>query len=330
MVISIDLNGKQNLKIRVDVDEYVEGNWDEIKGNFSRARNQSEPSKKLEIKKGLLAQYAVRMAAGLKGIEDPDSDLAADLTNPHGLKMDVKTENIDIEFQTEYAGSGDIMRSAKHNFHARQLFDPNLKSTDLYIITRLRTGNKFPGTGSAAEKRWRLWICGWVSKRRVIQEGVLIPRGGITERGHKFFDYRSHNYEFYQHALNDIDGDLKKWFVGINKNDVMRDTEKNPDNTRQCTTADAQRIIADLLTRQILTRRQYDTINAYLGLKEVHIPPILHANHTVRFVRHLVSLGYLDTNILPILEKHGIKETRPDDMPELTRFFLAQNAETGL
>jgi len=155
----------------------------------------------------------------------------------------------------------------------------------------------------------------------VIREGVLIPRGGITERGNKFFDYRSHNYEFYQHALNAINGDIKKWFMEINRNNVVHDAAKNPDSTRQCTTADGQRIIGDLLTRKIITRQQYDNINAYLGLQDVHIPPILHTNHTVRFVKHLVTLGHLDDNILSKLAQQGIQETCPNDMPELERFF---------
>lgn len=321
MVIYVDLNGRQHVQTRKEVDEYVEANWARLKENFSLAKNQSESNKKLEVKRGFLAQYAVRKAAGLSGIESDDPDLAADLINSHGLKMDVKTENIDIEFKTEYAGSGGIMRGTKHNFYARQLFDPNLKSTDLYIITRLQTSAKFPGTGSPNEKRWRLWICGWVSKQRVIQEGVLIPRGGISERGHKFFDYRSHNYEFYQHALNELDGHLKDWFMKITRDDVTHDSSKNPYDTRQCTTADGQRIIGDLLTRQIITRPQYDSINRYLGLEGKHVPPILHTNHTVRFVRHLVNIERLDEGILAKLEQNGIRETLPGDVPELERFF---------
>lgn len=321
MVIYVDLNGRQHIKTREEVNEYVEVNWDRLKKNFSLAKNQSESNKKLEIKKGFLAQYAVRKAVGLSGIEDDDLDLAADLINPHGLKMDVKTENVDIAFKTEYVGSGGIMRGTKHNFYARQLFDPNLRSTDLYIVTRLQTSANFPGTGSANEKRWRLWICGWVSKQRVMQEGVLIPRGGISERGHKFFDYRSHNYEFYQHALNDLDGDLKDWFVTITRDAVTRDSNKNPHETRQCTTADGQRIIGDLLTRQIITRPQYDRINRYLGLEGKHVPPILHTNHTVRFVKHLVNIEYLDESILAKLDQNDIRETHPSAVPELKRFF---------
>ena len=320
MVLVIDLNGKDNINFRKEVNDHVEDNWNTIISKFQKVKTQKIEDKKLEVKKGFLAQYIIRKNVGLEGIDAEDIDYSADLTNPHGIKIDVKMEGIKIDFQEEYIGSGNIYRQAKHNFYPRQLFDPKLETTDLFLVTRLKTGANFPGSGRSNEKNWKLWICGWVSKKRVKNEGVLIPRGGITEQGQKFFDYRSHNVEFYQYALNNVD-DLSKWFNEITKNNVQQDEQKNPDETQQCTTADGQRIISDLLTKNIITREQFDNVNLFLDLNEKYVPPILHSNHTIRFVKHLIKKKILASEILEKLPDVGIMETKPESLPELERFF---------
>ena len=320
LVLVIDLNGKDNIGYRKEVNDHVEDNWDLIMSKFQKSKTQSIESKKLEVKKGFLSQYIVRRNVGLEGIDAEDVDYSADLTSPNGIKIDVKMEGISIDFQEAYIGSGDIYRQAKHNFYPRQLFDPKLSTTDLFLVTRLRTGDTFPGSGRSNEKKWKLWICGWVSKKRVKNEGVLIPRGGITEQGQKFFDYRSHNVEFYQYALNEIKN-LKEWFDGITKEQIKQDEDKDPDETQQCTTADGQRIISDLLTKNIITREQFDKVNSFLDLEEKYVPPILHNNHTVRFVKHLISKNILTEDILDKLPGVGIEETKPETLPELERFF---------
>ena len=320
LVLVIDLNGKNNIDYRKEVNDHVNDNWDIIKQKFPKARTQSLEAKKLEIKKGFLSQYIIRKNVGLEGIDDVDIDYSADLTSPNGIKIDVKMEGITIAFQEEYIGTGDIYRQAKHNFYPRQLFDPKLATTDLFLVTRLRTGDVFPGSGRSNEKKWKLWVCGWVSKKRVKNEGVLIPRGGITEQGQKFFDYRSHNVEFYQYALNKVD-DLSAWFNGITKEDVKQDEKKNPNETLQCTSADGQRIISDLLTKNVITRKQFDDANSFLGLTDKYVPPILHTNHTIRFVKHLITKNVLSPEILNKLISVGITETKPESLPELERFF---------
>lgn len=93
-------------------------------------------------------------------MDSDDEDYSADLTNPHGIKIDVKSEGITMDFKEAYKGSGGIYREAKHNFYPQQLFDPNLASTDLFLVTRIRTGKSFPGTGRQSETNWNLWICG--------------------------------------------------------------------------------------------------------------------------------------------------------------------------
>lgn len=321
MVIKIDLNGPGNLECRTRVNKIVEDQWEHYLSKFKKPRNQTVDSKKLEVKKGFLAEYVIREQLGLKPFDPDNSDYSADMVSPHGLKIDIKTEGVKFDFQEEYVGSGQISRQAKHNFYPRQLYDPNLMTTDLFLVTRLRTGDTFPGTGRPTEKRWSLWICGWVSKKRVIKEGVLIPRGGITEQGSKFFDYRSHNVEFYQFALNKI-VDLKKWFETIDQKAVREDESRDPDDTQQCTNADAQRISSDLLSKNIITRKQFDAINQYLGLSDSHVPSILDNNLTIRFIRYLIKRGVLESGVVEKLPAYGIVETGPEDLDELRRFFV--------
>ena len=320
MVLKIDLNGSKGIDMRRKVSDHVESIWDGISGSYKRFKGSSIEKRKMEVKRGYLAQYVIRKGVGLAGIDADDIDYSADLTNPHGIKIDVKSEGITIGFQEVYGGSGAVPRQAKHNFYPRQLLDPNLKSTDLFLVTRIQTGDSFPGSGRGSEKRWNLWVCGWVSKKRVMQEGVLIPRGGITEQGQKFFAYRSHNVEFYQYALNPVD-DLVGWFNRMTKDDVRKDESRHPDDTRQCTSADAQRIMGDLLIKRVIERGEFDNIGRAMGLEGKHVPSILHSNHTVRFVRYLIRQGHLQADVLERLSKVSIEETLPEDLDELKRFF---------
>ena len=126
--------------------------------------------------------------------------------------------------------------------------------------------------------------------------------------------------EFYQYALNQFD-DLVKWFNGITKADVDLDMTKHPDDTQQCTTADAQRIIGDLLTKNIIDREQFESINKTIGLDGRYVPSILHSNHTIRFTRYLVRQNLLPKGVLEKLKAVQIEETHPEDLDELRRFF---------
>ena len=166
-----------------------------------------------------------------------------------------------------------------------------------------------------------LWVCGWISKKRAKNEGVFIPRGGITERGiNQFMGYRAHEVEIYNQTLNGIK-DLKEWYNDLTKEDVIKDETNNHGYFMQRTNADAQRILQSLLVRQCVTKEQYDKINESLGLAGTFIPPILHENHTFAYVRHLIREGMLDKSVLEKLQKTGAKETRFEDVEELKRFF---------
>ncbi len=123
MVIKIDLSGPKNLAYRVRVNEIVEEGWDYYLSKFKKSKNQTVESKKLEVKKGFLAEYVIRDQLDMSGFDPDNSDYSADMVNPHGLKIDIKTEGVRFDFQEEYVGSGQIPRQAKHNFHPRQLYD---------------------------------------------------------------------------------------------------------------------------------------------------------------------------------------------------------------
>ena len=68
-------------------------------------------------------------------------------------------------------------------------------------------------------------------------------------------------------------------------------------------------------------KEQFQKINESLGLDGKFVPPILHENHTISYVKHLIQDGKLPNSILETLEKAGITETLPQDLPELNRFF---------
>lgn len=78
MVVVIDLNGRKNHAIRKEVSDYVDARWSDILPRFGKAGKQSEESRKMEVKRGFLAQFVVRRTVGLAGIEDGGDDYSAD------------------------------------------------------------------------------------------------------------------------------------------------------------------------------------------------------------------------------------------------------------
>lgn len=120
MVLKIDLNGRNGIDMRLEVNNHVERNWEELIHHYSRVKRISEEARKTEIKRRYLAQYAIRKQVGLAGIDSDDIDYSADLTSPHGVKIDVKSEGVKFDFQQVYEGSGGVPREAKHNFYPLQ------------------------------------------------------------------------------------------------------------------------------------------------------------------------------------------------------------------
>ena len=124
----------------------------------------------------------------------------------------------------KYTSSDGIPREAKHNLFARQVFDNRL-DTDIYLMTHLERPK--PGTlpGTSRQRKWKLYVCGWVSKGRAKREGVYLPRGSLTERGISgWFPYRGQEIEFYNKNLNGISA-VEELFE-LTKEDVGQDEKR--------------------------------------------------------------------------------------------------------
>lgn len=133
---------------------------------------------------GALAEIVIRNKLGMTESNPQKNPLAYDLLTPTGIKVDVKSRGGSLPFKEEYESDDSITREAKHNFFARQIHDESL-TTDIYLMTHLETPNNDVLPGTTRQRKWILYICGWVSKERVFREGVYLPRGSLSERGRK-------------------------------------------------------------------------------------------------------------------------------------------------
>lgn len=138
---------------------------------------------------GALAEMVIRNKLGMSDINSNEHPVAYDLLLPSKVKVDVKCRGGALPFKEEYSSSDSLPREAKHNFFARQIFDKNL-DTDIYVMTHLETPSKRALPGTRRQRKWILYVCGWVSKKRVAREGVYLPRGSLTEQGRTWFTYR--------------------------------------------------------------------------------------------------------------------------------------------
>lgn len=229
---------------------------------------------------GALAEIVLRNKLGLPDIEN-NHPIAYDILSQKGIKTDVKCRGGALPFQEEYLSSDGLPREAKHNFFARQIFDKNL-DTDIYVMTHLETPKDRVLPGTTRQRKWILYVCGWVSKKRVAREGVYLPRGSLTEQGRTWFTYRGQEIEFYNKNLNGF-SDLKD-ILEIEKPDVKKDEKHQGD--LNVTSVDAVRIAYDLAGRGILTEKQIEFVKAKTGLKQT-IKPILHPNQYFHLLRWL-------------------------------------------
>jgi len=280
MPIVISLSGKEGFELRQKAAEFVE----KLKVRGTEAGNEQEQTY------GILAQMVIRNALGM-AIEPPeDQDLGFDLVLSSGIKVDIKCRGGSLPFQELYEGSWGLMREAKHNFFARQIWDERL-DTDIYLMTHLETpkpprGKKTALPGTSRQRKWKLYICGWVSKERVKKEGVYLPRGAITEQGNRWFPYRGHEIEFYNKHLNGF-SDIKE-LLSIDKKDIEID-EKRAKNLHM-TSVDAMRIAIDLIGHGILKRDILEFMKEKLNLDD-NVPPILHPNQYHYLLRWLRDNG---------------------------------------
>lgn len=234
---------------------------------------------------GALAEIVIRSKLGMPLVNPADHPLAYDILLPSGVKVDVKCRGGVLPFQEEYLSGDDIPREAKHNFFARQIYDDKL-DTDIYLLTHLETPSDRTLPGSTRQRKWKLYVCGWISKERVAREGVYLPRGSLTEQGNTWFTYRGQEVEFYHRNLNGLD-EIKS-LLSIERENVSQDKTKVTD--LNLTSVDAVRIGYDLVGRGILSPKHVDFIKKTVKIDKT-VKPILNPNQYI--------------HLLEWLEKHG-------------------------
>ncbi len=221
---------------------------------------------------GLLAEMVIRNRLGLPEINPENHPLGYDILLPSGVKVDVKCRGGVLPFKENYESDDGIAREAKHNFFARQLYDSRLDA-DIYLMTHLETPTNRILPGTRRQRKWVLYVCGWVSKERVAREGVFLPRGSLTEQGRTWFTYRGHEIEFYNRNLNGLAeiADL----LDIETIDVENDSTKNGE--LNVTSVDTIRIVYDLIGRGVLTNEHLRYLQDAINLDR-NVKPILHPN----------------------------------------------------
>ncbi len=230
---------------------------------------------------GALAEIVMRNKLGMPDINAVNHPVAYDVVLPSGVKVDVKCRGGILPFQEKYLSSDGLPREAKHNFFARQIYDESL-DTDIYLMTHLETPSNRLLPGTRRQRKWILYVCGWVSKKRVAREGVYLPRGSLTEQGRTWFTYRGQEIEFYNKNLNGLSdlGDI----LNIGAMDIKKD--ENHKGDLNITFVDAVRIAYDLVGRGILKEKHVNFVKSKLGLTQ-NIKPILHPNQYFHLLKWL-------------------------------------------
>lgn len=234
---------------------------------------------------GALAEMVIRSKLHMPEINPEGHPIGYDILLPSGVRLDVKCRGGSLPFKEQYESDDGIAREAKHNFFARQIHDPVLDA-DIYLMTHLETPSKRELPGTARQKKWVLYICGWVSKDRVKREGVYLPRGSLTEQGKTWFTYRGQEIEFYNRNLNGLEciDDLAR----VELADVERDGQRRGD--LNLTSADAVRIAYDLIGHNVLTEEHLNFLLANLNVDGT-VKPILHANQYIHLMKWLKEKG---------------------------------------
>lgn len=236
---------------------------------------------------GALAEMVIRNKLNMPEMNPAGHPVGYDILLPTGIKLDVKCRGGALPFKEEYESDDGIVREAKHNFFARQVYDPALDA-DIYLMTHLETPSKRELPGTRRQRKWVLYICGWVSKARVAREGVYLPRGSLTEQGRTWFTYRGQEIEFYNRNLNGL-GTIDD-LTSITSDDVGQDGQRRGD--LNLTSVDAIRITYDLIGRNVLSAKHLAFVQNEVKLDKV-VKPILHANQYFHLLRWLKEKGVL-------------------------------------
>lgn len=274
--IIIDLNDGAGFLLREKASQYIEKN---------RNKTGAERGSKEQQGFGALAEIVLRNQLGMPEINPPDHPLGYDILLPSGVKLDVKCRGGEKPFVETYESDDGIGREAKHNLFARQLHDEKL-DTEIYLMTHLETPSNRELPGTPRQRKWKLYVCGWVSKERAINEGVFLPRGSLTEQGRTWFTYRGQEVEFYNRNLNGL-ADISE-LNNLDREDVDRDGKKKGD--LNLTSVDAIRIAYDLVGRGVLNNEHLHFIEQETGI-EKSVKPILHPNQYFHLLMWLQEKG---------------------------------------
>lgn len=234
---------------------------------------------------GALAEIVIRNKLGMPEINPDNHPIGYDLLLPSGIKLDVKCRGGALPFKELYESDDGIAREAKHNFFARQIYDKNLDA-DIYLMTHLETPSTRQLPGTTRQRKWILYICGWVSKTRVEREGVYLPRGSLTEQGRTWFTYRGQEIEFYNRNLNGLEN--VENLLDITPEDVEQDKQHKGD--LNITSVDAIRIAYDLIGRNVLSEKHLAFIKKEINMGKI-VKPILHANQYIHLLKWLKEKG---------------------------------------
>lgn len=287
--IVISLKGEEGYRLRLKAVEYMDKNKNTTGAERGSYDQQSY---------GALAEIVIRNKLGMPEINPKDHPLGFDiLLSPAGLKLDVKCRGGKMPFLEEYIGPDGLPREAKHNLFARQLYADNLDA-EIFLMTHLRVAGagKLPGT--PGERNWELFVGGWVSKKRILREGVYLPRGSITERLRDWFSYRGEETEFYNRNLNGL-ADIKD-LLKLDQRDV--ESDENRKGELNLTKVDTMRIGYDLAGRGIINPEQLKFIERELGLKGT-VGSILHANQSLHVLKWMHEEGAISDSELMEKEK---------------------------
>lgn len=286
-------NKDYGYKLRVEAYEYVKHN----KSKGAQAANDDRQGY------GILAEVVIRTKLNLPEITKDPHPLTFDIKSNKGVKIDIKCRGGEKNFEENYPGTDGFSREAKHNLFARQLYDSSL-DTDIFLLTHLkRPSGRSQLPGGERDRSWRLFVCGWISKKRALKEAVYIPPGGITEQGNRWFPYQYHNIEIYNKCLNGLSQieDL----LDISQDDVKED-EKKPLSLHM-TAVDAYRIAADLVGRDVINKSVFDLIKKEFKLND-KVKPVLHANQYFHLMEWLKTKGYATSLNIKKLETIMTKE----------------------
>lgn len=282
------LTKDQGYKFRAEAYKYVKNNRSE----GAQAANDDRQGY------GILAEIVIRDKLGLPKIDKDEHPVSYDLKSKKGVKIDVKCRGGEKNFEEGYLGDDGFLRESKHNLFARQLFDKSLHS-DIFLLTHLkRPTGRSSLPGGLRDRSWRLFICGWISKKRALTEAVYIPPGGITEQGRRWFPYQYQNIEIYNKCLNGLD-ELQNILV-LEQKDVREDEKKSLN--LHMTGVDAYRIVSDLIGRGIIKHDVLKFIKKEFKLTD-KVKPVLHPNQYFHLLAWLIIKEKASLNDLKRLQK---------------------------